>query len=178
MEPLQGFANLGASEISRLTHSALSSARRWITERKAPWVVVAWLRLTAWGELEAISERWTGWTLRNDGKLHSPEGAAFTPAEVITIPLRLQQIASLELAAKQRAAEPRRDEARGTDADQKPDPQRSKPRRRGRHGFNGVAHCSLSRRHIVNSAYPSAETSSPIMTPSAMRAVESFTGVA
>lgn len=96
MEPLQGFATLGARELARLTDTAERTARRWIRNGLAPRLILRMLRTLLDGALAEIHPRWDGWTLRRDGKLHSPEGPAFTPDEIRLLPLRLQQLRALE----------------------------------------------------------------------------------
>lgn len=95
MEPLGGYANYGAKTLSSLTGVSERTARRWIKEGLAPRAVLRCLTLLVDGRLEALSPQWAGWRLRND-KLHAPSGAAFSAIEVLTIPLRLQQIHALE----------------------------------------------------------------------------------
>lgn len=95
MEPLEGFATLGAAELARLTDSALRTTRRYIARGLAPRLVVRWLEVTLRGTLSLICRHWDGWTLRA-GKLHSPEGHSFTPAEIRALPLQYQHISALE----------------------------------------------------------------------------------
>ena len=47
---------------------------------RVPWSVVRLLRILRLGDLGALSRDWSGWSL-HDGRLHSPEGRAFTPQE-------------------------------------------------------------------------------------------------
>ena len=176
MEPLSGFANLSAKDLARVTHSAERTARKWIRARFAPRLIVEWLRLMFDRPLGMLCQRWEGWHLRN-GKLHSPEGYEFTPEEVITIPLRLQQIAQLELSTQQQAAQLRREQERNADRQRAVDPPGSEPGSGRGNGLNRIAHCSLNRRQSVKSPYPSAETTSPTIMPSTMRDDESFTDV-
>lgn len=90
------FANLPAEQLARLTFSSVRSAQRWKRLHLAPRLALQFLRLLFDGPLGMISPPWDGWTLRA-GKLISPEGVAFTPGEVRSIPLRYQQIRALEL---------------------------------------------------------------------------------
>jgi signal transduction histidine kinase len=129
MEPLGGFANFGAEELARRTLSSVRSARRWIREGLAPRLIVWCLRIMFDAPLGELSREWDGWSLR-DGKLHSPEGTAFTPHEIRALPLRLQQLSALE-----RAIERIRDERR-----ERVHPQRRQPRRRHRDGIRIISH--------------------------------------
>lgn len=51
------------------------------------------------GDLAAIDPAWAGWILRR-GELVSPEGLCFRPGEVLSIPLRIQQVRALERDAR------------------------------------------------------------------------------
>lgn len=105
MEPLQGFATLGARELARLTFHRERTARRWIRAGLAPRHIVQFLRLIYYRPLGELCAAWDGWSLR-EGKLQAPNGYTYTPQEVMTITLRRQQIGALEqqLAALSKAA--------------------------------------------------------------------------
>lgn len=94
MERLGGFANYGAEHLARLTFCSIRSARRWRQSGFAPAICVAWLELTHYGGLAPLSDAWEGWRLRN-GALHAPTGWAFTPGELLAMPLRYQEISAL-----------------------------------------------------------------------------------
>ena len=96
MEVLGRYAALGARELARLTHHGERSARRWIREGLAPRFVVVFLQLICDGDLSVIGDSWSGWTLRQDGQLHSPEGAHFSPHEIRALPLHHQRMTTLE----------------------------------------------------------------------------------
>lgn len=96
MVPLGSFANLGARNLARLTHYGERTARRWIRDGLAPRVVVLCLQLMMDGDLGLISPAWDGWTLRTDGRVHSPEGPSFTPHEIRALPLWHQRMTTLE----------------------------------------------------------------------------------
>jgi len=95
MLPLGGFANYGPAKLAELTFSSVRSARRWIAAGLAPCIAVRFLELIFRGPLGLISHKWDGWSLRRD-VLHSPDGYAFEPGEITSIPLRHAQIAALE----------------------------------------------------------------------------------
>lgn len=100
MEPLEGFANYGARELARLTHSAERTARRWIHEGCAPRLVVRFLQLIFRGTLGAICQQWEGWRI-DRGKIIAPNGYEFTPGELLSIPVRFAHIRELERAVRE-----------------------------------------------------------------------------
>lgn len=150
MDALGGFANYGPEKLAALALASVRSARRWIRSGVAPALVVRWLQFKVCAQLAVIHPKWDGWTLRRDGKLHSPEGFQFAPDELRAIPLRYQEISALRLEIRQLAAQPVPALA---------------PRQP----------CSLNRRQSVSAAKPSADTIRPTTTPSAMRDAENFT---
>lgn len=150
MDPLGGFANYGAVALAELALTSVRSARRWIRTGLAPTIVMRWLQFKVCAQLAVIHPKWEGWTLRRDGKLHSPEGFQFTPDELRAMPLRYQEISALRLEIRQLATQAA------------PAPVQRQP-------------CSLNRRQSVSAAKPSADTIRPTTTPSAMRDAENFT---
>lgn len=114
MQPLGGFANLTAHQLSELTGASVPTVRRWKRFNRAPIIVVRYLTLKFRGELSLIHPHWDGWTLRRDGKLHSPEGHSFTFGEVRAIPLQYGQIR--ELQGELRSAREVRDQQAHRDA--------------------------------------------------------------
>lgn len=82
-DALRGFS---AQRLAELTHTHISTARRWLRRRSAPPAVLMALTFLRFGDLGAISEKWTGWGLRAD-QLWSPENVAFTPGMVRAGPL-------------------------------------------------------------------------------------------
>ncbi|AMN47005.1 hypothetical protein ACG33_07825 [Steroidobacter denitrificans] len=96
MEPLRGFANYGARRLAHLTHSTERAARGWIKTGLAPRLVIRWLELTLRGQLQFIRSDWDGWELRKDGRLHSPDGSAFTIGELTAYGLNMQLLRELQ----------------------------------------------------------------------------------
>lgn len=91
---LGGFANYSAEKLAVLCFASVRSARRWKQTGFAPAIAVAWLELTHYGALNRLSLSWDAWRIRDD-ELHAPNGYAFTPGELIAIPLLHQQLATL-----------------------------------------------------------------------------------
>lgn len=96
MERIKGFANYGAPQLALLTHTTEQTARRWIKQDRAPRLVLRWLELTIDGDLAGIRPEWDGWTMRNDGRLHSPDGPSFTPQELTAYGLNMQLLRELQ----------------------------------------------------------------------------------
>ena len=105
----KGFANLAADHLARLTHTSLRTARRWRSTGLLPRWAFDLVTLLLDRPLGMLCSDWDGWHLRTAG-IEAPNGYRFTPAEVISIPLRLQQIAALELELARQKGE------RGADA--------------------------------------------------------------
>lgn len=78
-----------------LTGAHLTTARRWKKTRRCPRWLQRLIRLCVEGELGAIARQWDGWSIR--GKtLVSPEGWAFTPGEIRSIPFMHAQVAAYQ----------------------------------------------------------------------------------
>ena len=92
----EGFATLAAEQLARLTRSSLRTVRRW----RAAGMIPAWahdlLTLLLDRPLGMLCAGWDGWHLRT-GALQAPNGWEFSPGELLSIPLRLQQLRALEL---------------------------------------------------------------------------------
>lgn len=59
---------------------SLRTVRHWDAGRnRVPWSVVRLLRLCRLGDLGALNDQWSGWTLNRNG-LWSPEGRGFRTA--------------------------------------------------------------------------------------------------
>lgn len=80
---------LSAEELADLTHSHVTTARRWLRARELPPVVGRCLTVLRTGDLGGLSAQWNGWTLRG-GQLISPEGSTFTPGDVRAGPLHAE----------------------------------------------------------------------------------------
>lgn len=90
----EGFAHLDTLTLCRATFASPRTARRWKAAATLPrWAY--WILSIRFGcALGSLCEAWDGWHLRR-GKLEAPNGWQFTPAELIAMPLRLQEIAAL-----------------------------------------------------------------------------------
>lgn len=143
---LEGFANLTAEALASITGAGLRTARRWRSNGRAPAWALRLLVILVRGDLGSIHPAWDGWRLAQD-VLHSPEGTGFSPGEVKSIPLRLQQISALERDARSARASsprpappprprlllkniPREKPERGADAERRPVDARDAARRR------------------------------------------------
>lgn len=96
MVSAEGFANLATECLARLTWSSLRTVRRWRAAGMMPRWAFNVLTLLLQRPLGMLDEEWDGWHLRT-GTIEAPNGWRFTPGELMAIPLRLQQIAALEL---------------------------------------------------------------------------------
>lgn len=132
MDTLGCYTNYTAQELRELTGASLATARRWKRTNRAPIVVVRYLALLSLGAVSTAAA-WAGWTVRRDGKLHSPEGAAFTPGEIRALPLRLQQISAME-TERRLAREMRDQQAERDAAADHPKPVRARRQARRRRG--------------------------------------------
>lgn len=94
--------DVSAGHLSRALALPLRTARRYIARRRMPFALAFLWRVLIEGDLGQVSDEWRGWTLAR-GELISPEGIAFRPGEVLSIPIRQQQLAHLKLEL----AEPR-----------------------------------------------------------------------
>lgn len=90
---------LTADQLSRECRVSERTARRWISTGYMPAHQRLAVDLKVSGELGHIHPRWTGWIIHN-GTLYAPGGAAFTPGEILAIPLRRQREHALERAVQ------------------------------------------------------------------------------
>jgi hypothetical protein len=79
--------------LADLTGVDVSTARRWKRAGKLPAPILRLLALCLLGRLDLLG--WDGWTLL-DGSLQSPEGWAFSPGEVLALPLLRLQLAQAQ----------------------------------------------------------------------------------
>lgn len=96
MVSAEGFANLNPEALARLTRSSLRTVRRWRASGLIPQWAFDLLTLLLYRPLGMLAEEWDGWHLRTS-VIEAPNGYQFTPGELMSIPLRLQQIRALEL---------------------------------------------------------------------------------
>jgi len=94
MVDAEGFANLTTEALARLTRSSLRTVRRWRASGLMPRWAFDLLTLLLYRPLGMLADDWDGWHLHTS-KIEAPNGYQFTPGELMTIPLRLQEIAAL-----------------------------------------------------------------------------------
>jgi hypothetical protein len=78
----------------KLGYVSERTARHWRRTRKLPAWALGWLKLMD-GDLGRLEPAFAGWRIKN-GALKSPDGWAFHPGEIETVPFRHQQIRALE----------------------------------------------------------------------------------
>lgn len=83
---------ISVSEISRICHVDLATARRWKRGATCP-PKTALLILSR--DLGVFDEFWAGWTIR-DGELVSPEGWQIRRSDVLVTPIQRQRMAAYE----------------------------------------------------------------------------------
>lgn len=100
MVSAEGFATLTTEALARLTRSSARTVRRWRASGLMPRWAFDLLTLLLYRPLGMLADDWEGWHLKT-GVIEAPNGYQFTPGELMTIPMRLQEIAALkvELAA-------------------------------------------------------------------------------
>lgn len=86
---------LPAASLAEACGVDVSTARKWKKRGAVPPRYARLIALAFGADLGAITLTWSAWSLR-DGRLTSPEGDAYSPGEVRSIGLRLQQLAELE----------------------------------------------------------------------------------
>ncbi len=59
------------------------------------------LELLFYGHLGTLSPAFNGWRVR-DGKIHTPQGVQFGPAELLAVPLKYQLVSELEKTNRER----------------------------------------------------------------------------
>jgi len=90
-DSLEALSGIDAAALAALGCVHLSTARRWKRTGKCPRVIARLVRVCHCGELDDIHRAWRGWRLVR-GTLYSPEGWAFTPGAVRTLPLLQTQV--------------------------------------------------------------------------------------
>jgi len=76
------------------------TARRFKAAGVMPFAYAVVWAILGEGDLGVADQAFEGWRLR-DGRLHTPDGWAVAPGEVLSIPIRNQQIAHLQREATQ-----------------------------------------------------------------------------
>lgn len=92
-----GFANLETQQLCAMCFTSARTVRRWKRTGLMPRLAHFVLELLTYGNVGVINKAFDGWTLKRDGKLHSPTGWDFTPSELVAVPLRMQEIAALRV---------------------------------------------------------------------------------
>jgi hypothetical protein len=86
-----------AEHLAKVLGIGVRTARRFKACGEMPFALVVMWAVLAEGDLGIADPAFQGWRLRH-GQLFSPEGTAFRPGEIASIPLRMQQVSSMQKA--------------------------------------------------------------------------------
>lgn len=86
-----------ANELAALMGVHRTTVQRWIDRKELPAPVYQLLLIRQHGKLGQLHDAWAGWSIdTRRGDLVTPVGDTILPAQILSVPYRLHQLAELQ----------------------------------------------------------------------------------